>query len=45
VVTLFEEPVLARTFGAGYDGYRARVPRWIPRWRARDGTPTPTEDR
>ena len=44
-VTLFEEPVLARTFGAPYDAYRARVPRWIPRWRARDRTPTPTEDR
>ncbi|GLC23538.1 methyltransferase family protein [Roseisolibacter agri] len=34
VVTLFEEPALARTFGASYDGYRSRVPRWIPRWRS-----------
>ena len=34
-VTLVEEPALARTFGASYDRYRARVPRWIPRAFAR----------
>jgi protein-S-isoprenylcysteine O-methyltransferase Ste14 len=32
-VTLYEEPVLRRTFGAGYDTYRANVPRWLPRLR------------
>ncbi len=26
-----EEPILARRFGAEYEAYRARVPRWIPR--------------
>ena len=32
-VVLYEEPKLARTFGASYAAYRARVPRWIPRVR------------
>jgi protein-S-isoprenylcysteine O-methyltransferase Ste14 len=27
----YEEPHLARTFGADYDRYRAQVPRWLPR--------------
>lgn len=27
----YEEPRLRRTFGAEYDAFRARVPRWIPR--------------
>lgn len=27
----FEEPHLARRFGAEYDAYRHHVPRWIPR--------------
>jgi len=35
VATLFvmgyEEPHLARSFGAEYDQYRAKVPRWLPR--------------
>lgn len=31
-VVLFEEPFLRRTFGAAYDDYRARVPRWRPTW-------------
>ena len=30
-VTLYEEPTLKRMFGAAYDDYRRRVPRWIPR--------------
>jgi protein-S-isoprenylcysteine O-methyltransferase Ste14 len=33
-VVLYEEPVLARTFGDSYADYRRRVPRWIPRLRA-----------
>ncbi|MBI5284511.1 MAG: isoprenylcysteine carboxylmethyltransferase family protein [Chloroflexi bacterium] len=30
-VVIYEEPTLARTFGASWDAYRARVPRWLPR--------------
>ncbi len=30
-VVLYEEPALARRFGASYAAYRARVPRWLPR--------------
>jgi protein-S-isoprenylcysteine O-methyltransferase Ste14 len=30
-VTLYEEPHLQRVFGQDYDGYRARVGRWLPR--------------
>jgi protein-S-isoprenylcysteine O-methyltransferase Ste14 len=30
---LVEEPGLRRRFGAQYDEYRARVPRWLPRVR------------
>ncbi|MDX1649137.1 MAG: isoprenylcysteine carboxylmethyltransferase family protein [Myxococcota bacterium] len=30
-VVLYEEPHLRRTFGARYEAYRARVPRWLPR--------------
>ena len=36
-VLAYEEPVLAETFGAQYEEFRANVPRWIPRlspWRA-----------
>jgi len=35
-VLAYEEPVLAQTFGAQYEDFRANVPRWIPRlspWR------------
>lgn len=32
-VTLYEEPTLKRKFGAAYEEYCRRVPRWIPRWR------------
>jgi protein-S-isoprenylcysteine O-methyltransferase Ste14 len=30
-VVLYEEPTLRRTYGAEYDEYCRRVPRWIPR--------------
>lgn len=32
-VLAYEEPHLERTFGAGYEEYRAAVPRWLPRLR------------
>ena len=32
-VLLYEEPALTRRFGASYEAYARRVPRWIPRWR------------
>jgi protein-S-isoprenylcysteine O-methyltransferase Ste14 len=35
-VLAYEEPALARQFGAEYEAYRAEVPRWLPRiapWR------------
>lgn len=31
-VVLVEEPLLEKRFGQTYRDYRARVPRWIPRW-------------
>lgn len=31
-VLLYEEPTLRRKFGAEYDDYCRRVPRWIPRF-------------
>ena len=30
-VVWYEEPALARQFGAAYDRYRGSVPRWLPR--------------
>jgi protein-S-isoprenylcysteine O-methyltransferase Ste14 len=30
-VVLYEEPALRARFGSSYDGYRAAVPRWLPR--------------
>jgi protein-S-isoprenylcysteine O-methyltransferase Ste14 len=30
-VIVYEEPTLRRTFGAEYDAYCRRVPRWLPR--------------
>jgi protein-S-isoprenylcysteine O-methyltransferase Ste14 len=30
-VLVYEEPTLRSTYGAEYDGYCRRVPRWIPR--------------
>ena len=32
-VTYYEEPTLKRKFGAAYEDYLKRVPRWIPRFR------------
>lgn len=32
-VTYYEEPELKRKFGAAYEDYLNRVPRWIPRFR------------
>jgi len=32
-VTYYEEPTLKRKFGAAYEEYCKRVPRWIPRFR------------
>ena len=32
-VTLYEEPTLRERFGASYEEYLKRVPRWIPRWK------------
>jgi len=32
-VTFYEEPTLKRKFGASYEEYLQRVPRWIPRVR------------
>jgi protein-S-isoprenylcysteine O-methyltransferase Ste14 len=31
-VLIYEEPTLRRKFGAEYDAYCARVPRWLPKW-------------
>ena len=31
-VTYYEEPTLKRNFGAPYENYLKRVPRWIPRF-------------
>jgi protein-S-isoprenylcysteine O-methyltransferase Ste14 len=31
-VTLYEEPTLKRKFGAAYENYLRKVPRWIPRF-------------
>jgi protein-S-isoprenylcysteine O-methyltransferase Ste14 len=30
-VLTYEEPVLCHTFGATFEAYQARVPRWLPR--------------
>jgi protein-S-isoprenylcysteine O-methyltransferase Ste14 len=32
-VVFFEEPLLRRKFGASYEEYCRRVPRWVPRVR------------
>jgi protein-S-isoprenylcysteine O-methyltransferase Ste14 len=36
-VRLYEEPTLARRYGAQYEEYRRAVPAWWPRLRARSG--------
>ncbi len=33
-VVLYEEPTLKRKFGAAYEDYLKRVPRWIPRFKS-----------
>lgn len=35
-VILYEEPTLRRQFGAEYEAYCQRVPRWLPRLRSSD---------
>jgi len=37
IVLVFEEPELRRTFGAEYEEYCRRVPRWLPRLRTNSG--------
>ena len=32
-IKYYEEPTLQKSFGQAYTDYRARVRRWIPRWR------------
>ena len=32
-VTLYEEPMLKKRFGAAYEHYLEEIPRWIPRLR------------
>ena len=32
-ITLYEEPTLKKKFGAAYEAYLEKVPRWIPRFR------------
>jgi protein-S-isoprenylcysteine O-methyltransferase Ste14 len=39
-IALYEESILARTFGSRFGDYRARVPMWIPR----RPSPAPAED-
>jgi protein-S-isoprenylcysteine O-methyltransferase Ste14 len=34
-VLFYEEPVLRRKFGAEYEDYCRRVPRWLPRLKAK----------
>jgi protein-S-isoprenylcysteine O-methyltransferase Ste14 len=34
-VLLYEEPTLRRKFGEEYEAYCKRVPRWLPRLRAK----------
>ena len=33
-IVLYEEPTLKRKFGAAYEDYLRRVPRWIPRFKS-----------
>ena len=43
-VLFYEEPTLHRQFGAYYDRYRRRVPRWVPRLRPFPGPGTEAGD-
>lgn len=38
----YEEPTLARSYGAQYEAYRRAVPGWLPRLRPWDPTPADT---
>jgi protein-S-isoprenylcysteine O-methyltransferase Ste14 len=40
----YEEPTLARRFGADYEAYRSAVPAWLPRWHAWRGASTAAAD-
>ena len=40
-VILYEEPHLARRFGAAYENYRRTVPRWFPRGGSAKEPPAP----
>lgn len=41
----YEEPTLARRFGAQYEAYRKQVPGWWPRWPRRNAIPArPTRE-
>ncbi len=40
-VRLYEEPVLARRYGADYEAYRRAVPGWLPRLTPWDGSTPP----
>ena len=42
-IPLSEEPGLAKRFGDDYLIYKRNVPRWIPRLKAWEGLPSPTE--
>jgi hypothetical protein len=42
-VRRYEEPKLERMFGASYEEYRRRVPRWVPRLRPGDDDPAQTQ--
>jgi len=42
-VRLYEEPTLARRYGAQYDAYRRAVPAWLPRRRPWEGPSTPAD--
>jgi protein-S-isoprenylcysteine O-methyltransferase Ste14 len=37
-IVLYEEPHLRSVFGTDYENYRTAVPRWIPRFRAEEGS-------
>jgi protein-S-isoprenylcysteine O-methyltransferase Ste14 len=42
-VRVYEEPVLARQYGAEYDVYRRAVPGWLPRLTPWDGNKSPEQ--
>lgn len=44
-VKLYEEPTLARRYGADYEAYRHAVPGWLPRLTPWRGQQDRTDDR